>query len=494
MKLKGKNIHTNYLTLLGVRYTESFSDKYFNEHPHKYNLLGISNMLRVLRDYGIKNAAIQISDKENDISLIDTPFIAQFGDMYRIFQKLFYNFSISNLAIFFLISCTHPGQKNEGGDSIIPKIDIIGNISKVQKVNLSSIASSIEYCMLETDEKCLIRDNSIIYSSGGYFVYMSHNSTWPECYIFERKNGKFVRQISQVGQGPNDYKNTISVLDGDKGQICLAGNNQLLFFNLDGTLSHKTKLFAYNFLAYEDFYVLSFYNTRGNAKIRIAFYDNKTGELVDSIPNDRQYVRTTQTIQTNIDYSFHLFNNSLYYKDIYCDTLYQINDFTLLPRYIFSTGGLTVPYKSQNEGRFDVEAAMAGRENDRYAKYIVINRFFESEKYLFFTFDYTNRKYPVIFNKSEDEIHIMHPVSLPLLYLRNLQIPLFGFGFENDLDGGLPFWPKQMISEKEMMCVYTAEELLALDRTKMVGENLKNLLNILEEDSNPVVAIVTIKD
>ena len=76
MKVKGKNIFVNYLSLLGVRYTESFSDQYFNGHPNKNNLYGLSKMLS---DYGIQNAATQIEDKETDIACIECPFVAQFG-------------------------------------------------------------------------------------------------------------------------------------------------------------------------------------------------------------------------------------------------------------------------------------------------------------------------------------------------------------------------------------------------------------------------------
>jgi len=51
-----------------------------------------------------------------------------------------------------------------------------------------------------------------------------------------------------------------------------------------------------------------------------------------------------------------------------------------------------------------------------------------------------------------------------------------------------------MISDQEMMCVYTAEELLSLDASKITNPKLKSLLSSLEEDDNPVVAIVTLKD
>ena len=60
MKIKGENVFVNYLALLGVRFTESFSEQYFNEHPHRYNLFGLSKMLL---EYGVENATIRIPDK-----------------------------------------------------------------------------------------------------------------------------------------------------------------------------------------------------------------------------------------------------------------------------------------------------------------------------------------------------------------------------------------------------------------------------------------------
>lgn len=73
---KMSNTLVAFLNLLGVKYTQSFSDQYFNEHPHKHNLFGLSKMLA---DYGIENAATRIPDKEKDITEIQTPFIAHFG-------------------------------------------------------------------------------------------------------------------------------------------------------------------------------------------------------------------------------------------------------------------------------------------------------------------------------------------------------------------------------------------------------------------------------
>jgi len=74
--LNNDNILIDFLKILKVKHTFSFSNKYYWEHPHRNNLYGLSKMLS---DYGIENAATRIDDKEKDILNIETPFIAQFG-------------------------------------------------------------------------------------------------------------------------------------------------------------------------------------------------------------------------------------------------------------------------------------------------------------------------------------------------------------------------------------------------------------------------------
>jgi hypothetical protein len=44
MKNKGQNILDTFLELLKVKHTKDFTGKLFNEHPHKYNLFGLSKM------------------------------------------------------------------------------------------------------------------------------------------------------------------------------------------------------------------------------------------------------------------------------------------------------------------------------------------------------------------------------------------------------------------------------------------------------------------
>lgn len=72
--------HTNslvsILSLLDVKHTGKYTNTYFNEHPHKYSLFGLSKMLN---HYRVSNKGIRVVNKE-DIHFLETPFIAHIGN------------------------------------------------------------------------------------------------------------------------------------------------------------------------------------------------------------------------------------------------------------------------------------------------------------------------------------------------------------------------------------------------------------------------------
>lgn len=82
---RNQNVLTTLLSLLKVKHTDRYAKKYFNEHPHKNNLLGISQMLFA---YGVNNGGTIIKDKENDILNIQTPFIAHAGGEFKVVNNV----------------------------------------------------------------------------------------------------------------------------------------------------------------------------------------------------------------------------------------------------------------------------------------------------------------------------------------------------------------------------------------------------------------------
>lgn len=77
------NILSSILNLLKVKHTDTYTDKYFNEHPYKHNLLGLS---RMLMHYGVQSQGIKIKQKEN-ILLLEVPFIAHMRNHFIAVEK-----------------------------------------------------------------------------------------------------------------------------------------------------------------------------------------------------------------------------------------------------------------------------------------------------------------------------------------------------------------------------------------------------------------------
>lgn len=75
------NIFHTLITILKVKHTDTFTNIFFEEHPHKNNLYGLSAMLK---EYNIDNVGLNITDKENTILQLDKPFIAYCGNEFVI--------------------------------------------------------------------------------------------------------------------------------------------------------------------------------------------------------------------------------------------------------------------------------------------------------------------------------------------------------------------------------------------------------------------------
>lgn len=82
---KNRNPLTCLLLNLNVKFTAAYANKLFNEHPHKYDLYGISKMLS---EYNINNAGIRVNDKKEAISTLTPPFIAQVSNAFVTVNKI----------------------------------------------------------------------------------------------------------------------------------------------------------------------------------------------------------------------------------------------------------------------------------------------------------------------------------------------------------------------------------------------------------------------
>lgn len=78
------SILSDFLDLLRIKYTRTYSNKLYNEHPYKFSLYGLSKMLDV---YNIQNIAIKIENKEKGLKELLVPFIAHVGNEFVLVYK-----------------------------------------------------------------------------------------------------------------------------------------------------------------------------------------------------------------------------------------------------------------------------------------------------------------------------------------------------------------------------------------------------------------------
>lgn len=71
--MRRNNIFIEILETVSIKYTIDFTIRYYERHPHKNNLFGLSEMLRY---YNIENVAVEIQKTQEYLSSLDVPFVA----------------------------------------------------------------------------------------------------------------------------------------------------------------------------------------------------------------------------------------------------------------------------------------------------------------------------------------------------------------------------------------------------------------------------------
>jgi len=185
---KEKNILIQLLSLLKIKYTKSFSEKLYSEHPYKDNLLGISKMLS---KYGIKSMGLKLGDKAALLSL-DVPMISIYNNQFIIIYK------ITQDTVYYILN----GEKKE-----IVLEDFFTNWTNVTLV-IESDENSIEpdYSahkkeeVLKVVQKPLLIITCILSGSMLYLMNQFFNSVWISLLIILNTLGVYVSYLLLLKQ------------------------------------------------------------------------------------------------------------------------------------------------------------------------------------------------------------------------------------------------------------------------------------------------------
>jgi len=415
------------------------------------------------------------------------------------------------IIVFIVFPACNKGEKSN--DSLQP-IDIQSNVDNMEILNLSDFTNDIEYVSLETQENLSLTYISQIDFIGDFILVTDMNV----CLLYN-KEGHFISEIGSQGRGPGEYEFVSEMNFVSPKVIAIQSIYDLLEFNTDGYLINKGKN-GFMLNNNEDEYLRSWLiikdslffghvpNTTGQIENK-ALIINKHGSINQAYKNYIKFDRERTVASYFEDYAhIYHFQNSIYYKEFYNDTLFYLtNDYRLVPRYAFNLGKYKEPITERAK-------QLQGPSMPRY---IYIWNVFQTEKYLFLncrfgdhfpakritpksimgtiTTMYNTVNALGIFNKKTKELVFCKPTST--------DNPLFTSGLYNDIDAGPRFFPIKQVNDSTMVMWINPDELKdhiesddfrnTFPKYPTKKKQLEDFSNSLSVFDNPVLMFVTFK-
>ena len=412
--------------------------------------------------------------------------------------------------ILFLISflsCNN--HKENTGD--LPQIKLCLTKDLLKNVYASEFISNIEYIPLETSEQSLIKFTDMDISDNYILVK-------GEPYMLFSRQGKFIRHIGSVGQGPGEYSSVSDFYIYEKSSMIYLSNDYEIFaFRISGEFFKKLDLREFckklgipklwKIVHWKDDIFCANIDLNSGKELYTFVVFTLDGEVVKLFPN---YMTFDKEIRFHSNYAFaeiYKHNGLVSNKRAISDTIFRLTDqLEMVPDVYFDLCGRS-PSKMPISSIFDSYTSISFI--NEVGNYILFGCSFgnitpsdlPSMQFCIYDRNSTN----LIFCKG-DPFSRKPPRVLPNgeLLQRNSASDYYS-GFINDIDGGLPFWTdlirlqnKQQLAmtyQPSVMLGNLTEEYFSAHEIKDIQahERLKKLLENLEEDDNPVLMIATFK-
>jgi hypothetical protein len=350
------------------------------------------------------------------------------------------------------------------------RIDMTQNWDKEENFLLTELAASISYIPLETSKECLLPKASMssIRLTTDYILVITEAQP---IHIFSRA-GKFLWKIGTIGGGPREVPNFNNVVINDeKNWIAIRGFNKVVMYSLKGEFLREFPI------------------DREIGKI----FKGNDGQILGLMVSIKDTLNTSQSLQFlseqgKVIKTLPLFKPETSLMNVYAD---------MMRCQVFWMNGklniLEYPYRNC------YEMDEAGNWQSRWNLLLPahgesqIGSVYEMAGHLF------------IYG-SNPFVHLF-VAPLALGKARNCHFLIDGTrpditGLYNDLDGGLPFWPRSSICNNQVANLVDATHIIDYAQGKLatfggqapkMQDTFKKLGNSLHYDDNPVVAIITLK-
>ncbi len=363
-------------------------------------------------------------------------------------------------------SCTT--EKTTDQDLIV--LDLTQDLTIKSDMKLSDIAKDIKYTKLESNIDCFVQQVNKYSITDKYLLI--YDRIQDLIFLYNRE-GKFLRKISRVGNGPGEYNrpNDVRISSCEKF-ILIHNQKQVNRYDFEGKLLGSTPLPSWAIMVdtYKDGLIgmyPSFYSKLMDNYTLVTFdwQGNITGQY-----GKRNWDWLTQEMPMQRSKYYH-FDNLICYHENYYDTVYCLTpDLEFKPR---------IYLKSENNNA--KLRKITDDQEKMNLKGFQLGGWLETPDHFFITGPYNRRFHALIYHKKDNKAYYT-PGLIP-----------------NDLDGGAPFWPSRYIDDKLYRLDYANRVKSALDNELLDQAEFKNqklrdrLLafkeNLSEEDGMVLVEV-----
>jgi hypothetical protein len=381
-----------------------------------------------------------------------------------------------------IASCQSPKEKVtiQNVDNVY-RVDIESSIEHKSELKISDISSEIVYIPLETTEDNLIRKILKVYCSEKNIYVGDANGL----YQFT-DSGKFIRQIGSLGRGPGEHSSLMDFTVNEKGNtVIIQGEFSIVAYDLEGNyVENLNKLPGSKFI---------FFNPD-----KIAFYkpndiESPVNLVITSLDLKpiREFYNKTPKPRTKTTFRYaplYVFNDHVFFKENFNDTLFCLRDSILIPYIIFNEKDLLLDHSFELPNG-DLSDLI--RHLDLVEDKLLTHSILESERHVFISYiqgqnPRTQRNVRFIFNKEDNSTYCISNGE-----------------FINDIDGGMGFFP-QLITDTQNLVkwidvnvfkAHTASNAFLNSSPKypLKKKGLEELSSSLKENDNPVLMVVKLK-
>ena len=285
-----------------------------------------------------------------------------------------------------LIACCCKGKKEEAVVKPVVETIHVDISSKAGTIPFEDVFDSMRLVPLETTPESLlgIIGRIIIHKNDIYIL----NKQAQSILVFDG-NGKFLRKIHKVGGGEGEYYQLMDfAIDNDKERLILLTDRPeaLYYYDLEGTFITRESLPTYYInILYADGKLL-LVNQKSDLEYKVFVRDMETGEVAQYLgitENDRIFENFGIGSSYSGFYPRAIKSNSPHIFFPYTDTIYQLMDGTVSPKYKIDFGKQSIPkgfFNDERSASDNYQLAMDGG----YGSFIA--NFKESKDFVCFSF------------------------------------------------------------------------------------------------------------